>query len=319
MHPAAPPLFFVFNAASGQDDTARLLPLVQARLQAAGRAGDGFVAHQPGELNAVIGRAVNAAREARGAVVAVGGDGTLNTVAQAAWNANLVLGVLPQGHCNFFARALGMPLQPEPALQALLQARSEPMPVGMVGERLFLVHASVGLYPPLLAAQEQAPPGTGHQPWASRWASLGTLLRGGSLMTLELHAHGEARVVRTRTLHVGHNALQLRALGLRQAPAATDGRLAATTLLPLPAWRTLWRVLRGSIGRLDSAQRVDRFAFEQLQVRPRRRQPHMPVAIDGETLWLPTPLVFQAAPHPLQVLVPRRGDGPDGEGSAGLA
>lgn len=85
------------------------------RLRAEGRHVETFVVGQGHDLAAVIGRAVNAARDARGAVVAAGGDGTLNAVAQAVWNANLPMGVLPQGTFNYFARAHGIPASAGPS------------------------------------------------------------------------------------------------------------------------------------------------------------------------------------------------------------
>lgn len=308
MSAAAPPLFFIFNAASGHDDTREIVQHVAELLRAAGRPAELLVAGQPGELGALIGRAINGARDARGVVVAVGGDGTLNAVAQAVWNAGLVMGVLPQGTFNFFGRVNGMPTDIGAAVDALLNARIEPVPVGMVGDRLFLVNASVGMYPQLLEEREQATQRHGRSRVVALMAGLATLLRGQSVMTLELHGHGEARVVRTRTLFVGNNELQLQAIGLREALAVEGGRLAAITLQPLPMLSTLWLVLRGAIGRLDGAEGVDSFAFDRLQVQPRRGATAMKVAIDGEIVHLPTPLVFQNAPRPLQLLVPAAAD-----------
>jgi diacylglycerol kinase family enzyme len=46
-------------------------------------------------------------------------------------------------------------------------------------------------------------------------------------------------------------------------------------------------------------------AFDKLTVRPRRRR-RLKAAIDGEVIWLRTPLVFQVAPRPLPLLVPAR-------------
>ena len=308
MSAAAPPLFFIFNAASGHDDTREIVQHVAELLRAAGRPAELLVAGQPGELGALIGRAINGARDARGVVVAVGGDGTLNAVAQAVWNAGLVMGVLPQGTFNFFGRVHGMPTDIGAAVDALLNARIEPVPVGMVGDRLFLVNASVGMYPQLLEEREQATQRHGRSRVVALMAGLATLLRGQSVMTLELHSHGEARVVRTRTLFVGNNELQLQAIGLREALAVERGRLAAITLQPLPMLSTLWLVLRGAIGRLDGAEGVDSFAFDRLQVQPRRGATAMKMAIDGEIVHLPTPLVFQNAPRPLQLLVPAAAD-----------
>ncbi|MCK7495945.1 MAG: acylglycerol kinase family protein [Comamonadaceae bacterium] len=52
----------------------------------------------------------------RTAVVAVGGDGTLNTVAQAAHAAGCAMGVVPQGTFNYFARTHGIPADPADAV-----------------------------------------------------------------------------------------------------------------------------------------------------------------------------------------------------------
>ena len=146
-------------------------------------------------------------------------------------------------------------------------------------------------------------------PRTRHWLWPAMLLLGGSVMTLELQGGAETRVVRTRTLFVGNNELQLRAVGLREAPEVEAGRLAAITLQRLSKLRTLWMIVRGVMGRLDGAQGVDSFAFDRLVVQPRRRAASAKVAIDGEIFRLPTPLIFRIAPRPLQLLVPAHQDG----------
>ena len=121
-------------------------------------------------------------------------------------------------------------------------------------------------------------------------------------------------MIRTRTLFVGNNPLQLAALGLRHATDVEQGRLAAITLQPLSGPRTLWLLLRGALGRLDGTEGVDSFAFDELVVRPRKGARRAKVAMDGEVLRMPPPLVFRTAPRPLRLLVPSaapgQGDGP---------
>ena len=86
------------------------------------------------------------------------------------------------------------------------------------------------------------------------------------------------------------------------------------TLQPLSGARTLWLLLRGALGRLDGAEGVDSFAFDELVVRPRKGARRAKVAMDGEVLRMPPPLVFRTAPRPLRLLVPSaapaHGDGP---------
>lgn len=78
-------------------------------------------------------------------VVAGGGDGTLRDVADAmartSCQATLVL--LPLGTANDFARAAGVPLEPEKAL-ALLHAPARNIDLGRVGDQVFLNMATGG-------------------------------------------------------------------------------------------------------------------------------------------------------------------------------
>ena len=53
---------------------------------------------------------------------AMGGDGTFQALANAAFGADVVLGVLPVGGGNDFAAALGLPHDPVKATMAVLRA-----------------------------------------------------------------------------------------------------------------------------------------------------------------------------------------------------
>ena len=72
---------------------------------------------------------------------------------------------------------------------------------------------------------------------------------------------------------------------------------------PVGSLAMVWLLLRGALGRLGDADNVINFAFDRLTVRPYGRR-RLKVAMDGEVTWLDIPLVFQVAPHPLQLLVP---------------
>ena len=78
-------------------------------------------------------------------VVAGGGDGTLRDVAEAmglaATQASLAL--LPLGTANDFAKAAGVPLEPQAALD-LLDVPARPIDLGRVGDQLFLNMATGG-------------------------------------------------------------------------------------------------------------------------------------------------------------------------------
>ncbi len=76
-------------------------------------------------------------------VVAVGGDGTLNEVVNGIMGSNSVLGLIPVGSGNDFARAAEIPFQFEPALQILLRGRKRKIDVGKANDRYF--HNGLGV------------------------------------------------------------------------------------------------------------------------------------------------------------------------------
>ena len=242
----------------------------------------------------------------RSALIAVGGDGTINTVAQAAHEQGCALGVLAQGTFNYFARTHGLASEPATALQTLLQSSPQPVQVGQVNERVFLVNASLGLYPELLQDREAYKARFGRSRLVAFAAALVTLLGPHRLLRLRIEQGAETRDVTTPTLFVGNNRLQLEQVGLPQAPALDQGRIAAVMLRPLGRLAMLGLLLRGSLGTLGEADTVESFKFRDMVVKPRlnwsRRR--VKVAIDGEVSWMHAPLEFKVSPRPLYLLKP---------------
>ncbi|MBA1202089.1 lipid kinase YegS [Pseudomonas capeferrum] len=76
-------------------------------------------------------------------VVAGGGDGTLRDVAEAMAGATASLALLPLGTANDFAKAAGVPLEPDAAL-ALLEHMPRAVDLGQVGDQVFLNMATGG-------------------------------------------------------------------------------------------------------------------------------------------------------------------------------
>jgi diacylglycerol kinase family enzyme len=83
------------------------------------------------------------------AVIAFGGDGTVNEVAQPLVGTDVALGIVPGGTTNVMARALGMPRDPVEATSYLAaRIRSSTMRrigVGQMGTRSFLFCCGMGL------------------------------------------------------------------------------------------------------------------------------------------------------------------------------
>ncbi len=299
------PLYVVFNRASGRGNRDEVGPAVEAACAAAGRACRLFPVEQPGQLAAVARDAVREAQPDRGIVVAAGGDGTINSVAQAVLGSGCRFGVLPRGTFNYFARTHGIPADLDGALRVLLTEDAVDVRVGRLNDRIFLVNASLGLYPELLEEREAWKQQFGRSRLVALAAGIKTLLRGHRSLRLAVELGGQQRQVRTPTLFVGNNALQMEQVGVPQAPAIDAGRLAGVMLKPVGRWTMLALLARGAFGQLGAADQVLHFDFDRLTVQARSfGARHIKVATDGEVFWMPLPLRFDVAPHALPLIRP---------------
>ena len=136
----------------------RLLPRVEARLRTLGLP---FTVQRTQSLL----HGCELAREAAGRgemPVTLSGDGLIGAVAGALRDVpGAVLGVLPGGRGNDFARMIGLPLDPAAACDVLAGGRPVAIDLGAAGERTFLGVASLGFDSEANRIANTAPPQLG--------------------------------------------------------------------------------------------------------------------------------------------------------------
>jgi len=95
----------------------------------------------------------DAARRGLDAVIAFGGDGTLNEVANGLAGTETALGIIPGGSTNVFARTIGLPNDPVAASKLVASGLDtaeedsdhlDPIGLGRVNGRYFCFHTGVG-------------------------------------------------------------------------------------------------------------------------------------------------------------------------------
>ena len=230
-------------------------------------------------------------------LIAGGGDGTLRDVAEAMGLAqtDATLALLPLGTANDFARAAGVPLDPQGAL-ALLDQPARPVDLGEVGGQLFLNMATGGF---------------GSQVTANTSEDLKKVLGGAAYLFTGLTRFSELRAA-TGVLHGPdfHWEGELLALGIgngRQAggghvlcpQALADDGLLDVSILPAPTEvvSTLKELLAGGLG-LDSLFVRARLPWVEIQ-----SSEGLDINLDGEPLQ-GTELRFAARPGAVHLHVP---------------
>ncbi len=302
------PLFILLNAGSGHEATELQKSTIEEVLSAAARTFTLTVVEDPARLDELAERTAAQARAAGGILVAAGGDGTINTVAAKAVAAGCTFGVLPQGTFNYFGRTHGIPEDLGDAVRALLSATVQPVQVGMVNDRIFLVNASIGLYPQILEEREADKKQFGRSRLVALLSMIKTALGAPQYLRIEMERDGKLQKMRTPMLFVGNNQLQIEQLGIAPLTSALDdGKLVAIAPRSVGRIGMIGLMLRGALGRLGDARNLVAFGFRSLAVKQvtlygRRRR--IKVATDGEVTLINTPLTFRVLEGQLLLLKP---------------
>ncbi|MBU0983322.1 MAG: hypothetical protein KKA42_05600 [candidate division Zixibacteria bacterium] len=92
------------------------------------------------------------------ALVACGGDGTVNLVGRAALKADLPLGILPMGIMNNIGRSLCDPPDPAVAIDRIIEGRYRAIDSGIAAEQVFFGSVGLGFIPHLAEELDGGPP-----------------------------------------------------------------------------------------------------------------------------------------------------------------
>lgn len=241
-------------------------------------------------------------REGMRLFVAAGGDGTINSVIQPLVHTDAILGVIPVGTYNHFAKDLGIPLSWREALEIVVSGATTPIDTARINERFFVNNISMGLYPELVARREEK--GRDYPRWKARlYAAFGTLQKFPHVaVTLDSEHHQE--VIRTHVLMISNNSYDLSRLGI-EAPrlALEEGRLSVYWLAHMPRLALTRFVAHYLAGRVREAPGFRSFRTSRIKVDSSKQ--HLRIGIDGEVVTMATPLVITIAPQSLSVRVPR--------------
>lgn len=135
-------------------DKAALATLLRGKLMEHGHEADVEVVHGD-EIVEALRKAVE--DDAVDCLIVGGGDGSVSLAASLCWQHGKVLGILPAGTMNLFARSLGMPLVPEQAVDALAASEVRQADICTVNDHAFVHQVSIGVQPRMVELRNAKP------------------------------------------------------------------------------------------------------------------------------------------------------------------
>jgi diacylglycerol kinase family enzyme len=236
-------------------------------------------------------------------VVACGGDGTVSAVASIVAGSQAVLGIIPLGTLNHFARDLRIPLGVKDAVHVLLAGHCSAVDVGEVNGLRFVNNSSLGLYPNIVKFREGRRK-TGWSRIIAFAAACLVSLRRYRFLRLRLEVDGMRSRRISPFLFVGNNRYELEGLKLGRRDRLSEGKLFA--YLADRAGRI--GLVRIALSALFHTLRLNHdfvvLPAQHLTVETKRRR--IRVALDGEVYQLHPPLRYSIRPGFLQVITPEK-------------
>ena len=235
------------------------------------------------------------------AIVIAGGDGTVNCAAGVAAGSNIVLGVLPMGTFNHFAKDLGVPDDLAAAVKFLADAVIADVDVGEVNGRVFVNNASIGVYPTMVGDREAIRKRRGWGKVRAAPVAIVQTLRRLPVHALRVAIDGSASVaVTTPFLFVGNGMFDRHGERLGRRTSLTDHRLGVYVIATTSRWRLVVNAIKARLGGVDAATEMERRTGEAMVIES--DETAIEIALDGEPTDLRVPLQFVSRRGALRVL-----------------
>ena len=145
----------IANRTSGSGSAGAYIDRVKKLLDARGADFAIRETQYPGHATELAKAAVD---EGFDVIVAVGGDGTLRETAMSVVHTDRILGLLPCGTGNDYARALGIPTDAETAVDILLNGENKIVDAGQANDQIFFNIAGFGFDVDVLDYTEEFKP-----------------------------------------------------------------------------------------------------------------------------------------------------------------
>ncbi|NYD90037.1 diacylglycerol/lipid kinase family protein [Sphingomonas melonis] len=230
-------------------------------------------------------------------VILGGGDGTISGLVDLLVGQNVVLGVLPLGTANSFARTLGLPLDIEGAIEAIRTGVPKRIDLGKIDGDYFANCAAMGISPQIA---ETVPHGLkkvlgriGYLGWASwQFARFKPFI-------LTVDDGTEAKTMRVVEVRISNGPYH-GGTWLVDEASINSGEIVVQAVTGRYK-RTLVKNWAASFfGHESRHQDTVTFSGKSLRI---ETKPSLPISIDGEVLAY-TPVTAQVAPGVIEVMVP---------------
>ncbi len=234
------------------------------------------------------------------AIIVVGGDGTVRSVATYLVGKKIPLGIIPAGTFNHLAKDLKIPADLEDCLKSISKGNLATIDVAQVNGNYFFNNSSIGIYPKAVKHRKL-------YSWTYKWiamtlASL-NIFKAFPLLKVNYRFEDKDFEVITPLVFISNNRYSLDLMKLAERKRLDEGKL----YLYVNHCRTRWQFIKLLINVLLHKKKKTAGLFEIKEVKECTlilKKPVIDVAMDGELMRLSTPLHYEMLSSQLTVITP---------------
>ncbi len=233
-------------------------------------------------------------------IVAGGGDGTVNLLVNMIHHTDTVLGILPLGTFNHFARDAGIPLEMDAALRTLIKGDVQSVDIAEVNGHIFVNNSSVGIYPLSVTERkyQQRRLNIGKIP-AMTLAVLKTIFW---FPRYSITAKSQEIVhsVTSPAFFIGNNRYHLSPFSIGKRESVTEGILCGYAFECTRFFCPVHFLFLLLFNQLKLSDKFIDLRFREIILNSSKK--HLKVSLDGEILKLNTPLIYKNYPGKLRLM-----------------
>jgi len=241
------------------------------------------------------------------AIIAAGGDGTISSAAGIVHEAGKILGVLPAGTMNLFARALAIPPDINEALRIVARGRVVQVDLAMANDRTFVHQFGVGIHARLVRIRNG-------MVYRSRVGKMLASLRAIAAAALnpprfqvEFDGEGGRQTLVVSGIAVSNNPLDDTPVPVAQR--LDSGQLGVYFASPVTTRELIGLVIDVLTGRWRANPQVTELETDSIVLHFPKRKRDVHAVIDGELIELERDVKLEILPQALKVIMPAL-DGP---------
>lgn len=233
--------------------------------------------------------------EKQGLIAAIGGDGTISSVAGFLAGSKATLLPLPGGTLNNFTKDCGIPQDIEQALESASKTKTRTIDIALVNEENFLNNSSIGLYPQSLTIRENLKGKISKWP-AAVYAVIRSFIQ---FRTYRVTLDGQ-ETFRTPFIFVGNNRYHINNFAFTNRTKLDEGLLCIYTIKTTSRLAFVKLFFAATIGKLHDADEFSYFSTRSITIETNRRK--VVVSHDGEVSKMSSPLHYQSHHKKLRLL-----------------